>query len=763
MGSLQVKSHIVKIQDESPKLNSLTISLKSSTPLYETGVSDYSPSPQQEQYDQLDDSSCTRCDEVDGRVISSLRRRRGVKVTGKYLPPLEWEKINTCHSDKRQNTAQKDNRGNELSKAEQEKQRLESVVAIQTASTKNVTNVPEENINSKESARNSNTKPNEDLLPLGLAMPKETLEELKSIIKESPLTIHKNKRTPKSTTSKTFIHPATRIEKPSEKSRLTFETFKPYMGKEIQKLQSTKTPEENEPHDLLMGQILTDDGESQKEEQLMQPIQPFEEEQKVTPNKSNNAGIKFDPPSTDESICSGSKHIYSASGGSQNPLQLVSSVEHIKQQIAREDVRFVRFEAADLHGVSRSKTIPARFFQERAISGIYMPRSYLELTLSPKDNEVDHINSTHFKSDIIVKPDLQTFQVLPWAEKTARVICDSFTFLGDPLLTSPRFLAKRLLHQLEEIGFLLHAAFTYEFCVFGMAEIISSKTISFPTVTLLTDHDQLFMQELFDGMYYIGGNIESFSSSIGPGQMEISFQPDYGLQVADNAFTFKTAIKEMAKKHGYIASFYTDMVGFYNTGILSHSLWDIHGKKNLFYSGTHVQELTDIGKNWLSGLLLHSAALSCLVAPGVACRKHLAKDIKESQDSISATWGFNNNGSTYNIKSYSKNGAYIENKLCSAMANPYLVLAATVAAGLDGIKRGLNFFDSIASNTHLPELKVWPIPLKLEDALTALQEDKCIRASLGEPFIQYFIAMKKYELETEEVDSERNKFLEYFI
>ncbi|XP_073425525.1 lengsin [Dendrobates tinctorius] len=709
------------------------------------------------------DPSYTKCDEVDGSVISSLRRQRGVKVTGKYLPPLEWEKTNTCHSDKRQSTTQKDNRRDESSKAEQEKQRMEPVVSIHTASTKNDKNVPEENINSKQSSKNIHEKPSEDLLPLGSSIPKKTLEELKSSIKDSPLTICKNKWTPKATTSRILIRPPTRSENASEKSGLTFETFKPYLVKEIQILQSTKTPEENKLHDLLMGQILPDHGESQKDEQLMQPIQSFEGKQKIIPNKSNNAtGIKFDPPSTDESICSDSKHAYPASSRSQHPLQLVSSVEHIKQQIAREDVRFVRFEAADLHGVSRSKIIPARFFQERAISGIYMPRSYLELTLSPKDNEVDHINSMHFKSDIILKPDLETFRVLPWTEKTARVICDSFTFLGDPLLTSPRFLAKRLLHQLEEIGFLLHSAFSYEFCIFGMAEIINAKTVSFPAVTLLTDHDQLFIQELFDGLYYIGGNIESFSSSIGPGQMEISFQPDYGLQAADIAFTFKTAIKEVAKKHGNIASFYTDMVGFYNSGILSHSLWDIQGKKNLFYSGTHVQELSDIGKNWLSGLLLHSAALSCLVAPGVACRKHLSKDIKESQEHISATWGYNN-GSTYNVKSYCKNGTYIENKLCSAMANPYLVLAATVAAGLDGIKKGLNFFGTLNSNTDLPELKTWPIPLKLEDALTALREDKCIRASLGEPFILYFIAMKQYELETEEVDSERNKFLEYFI
>ncbi|XP_056421786.1 lengsin [Hyla sarda] len=708
------------------------------------------------------DPSSTEFDEVDGSVISRVRRRREVKVTGKYLPPLEWEKINASQSDERQNSAQKDYQADESSKTEQEKQRMESRVSVQTASTKVAEDVPEEEMSSKQNVKDIHGKPKEHLLPLGSSIPKETLEELKSILKESPLIIRKNKWKPKSTTSITLIRPPNQAEKPSEKLGLTFETFRPCLEKENQKLKYTETPEANESQDLLTEEILPDHTDSQKEAQLLQPTQTFDESQILIPGKSNHvSGIKFDPFSTDETKCSSSKHIYVSSSGGQNPLQLASCVEHIKQQIAREDIRFVRFEAADLHGVSRSKTIPARFFQERAVNGIYMPRSYLELTVNPKDNEVDHINSIHFNSDIILKPDLQTFQVLPWTEKTARVICDSFTFLGDPLLTSPRYLAKQLLHQLEEIGFTLHAAFMYEFCIFGIAEIINSKAIAFPAATLLTDHDQLFMQEMFDGMYYVGGNIESFSPSIGPGQIEVSFKPEFGLQAADNAFTFKTSIKEVAKKHGYIASFYTDMVGFYNSGVLTHSLWDINGKKNLFFCET--QELTGIGKNWLSGLLLHSAALSCLVAPGVACRKHLSKDVKESQESISATWGFNNNSSTYNVKSYYNNGIYIENKLCSAMANPYVVLAATVAAGLDGIKKGLNFFDSTNSSTDLPELKALSIPLKLEDALCALQEDKCIRASLGEPFIRYFMAIKQYELETEEVDSERNKFLEYFI
>uniref|UniRef100_F6ZTP3 Lengsin n=1 Tax=Ornithorhynchus anatinus TaxID=9258 RepID=F6ZTP3_ORNAN len=444
------------------------------------------------------------------------------------------------------------------------------------------------------------------------------------------------------------------------------------------------------------------------------------------------------------------------------PLHLRSRVEHIEQEMARDNIHFVRFEATDLHGVSRSKSIPARFFQEKAIHGISMPRGYLELTLNPKDNEVDHISAPNFNSDIILIPDLSTFRVLPWAERTARVICDSFTIMGNPLLTSPRHLAKRQLNQLQECGFSLHSAFTYEFCVYGMAEVINSKTISFPAATLLNSHDQIFIQELVDGLYHTGVNVESFSSSIGPGQMEISFDQDFGIGSTDSAFTFKTGIREVAKKHNYIASFFTE-TGFYNLGILSHSLWDAGGRKNLFSSGPRAQQLTDIGKKWLSGLLLHSAALSGLMAPTVSCRKRYSGDEKELKECVNTTWGYNDNSCIYNIKCYGQRGPQIQVRLGSATANPYLVLAATIAAGLDGIQREVSVLGGPDDCPDLYQLKPSNIPLKLEDALVALEEDKCIREALGDTFIQYFVAMKQYELENDEADAERNKFLEYFI
>ncbi|KAM9156382.1 lengsin [Pangshura tecta] len=476
-------------------------------------------------------------------------------------------------------------------------------------------------------------------------------------------------------------------------------------------------------------------------------------------NTGSTPGIKFNP-SPDQTDHSREPDVNNP--GSQSSLRLVSLIEYIKQQMARENIQFVRFEATDLHGVSRSKSIPSRFFHEKAIYGVSMPRGYLELTLNPKDSEVDHISATNFNCDILLSPDLSTFRVLPWTEQTARVICDSFTILGTPLLTSPRHIARQQLSQLQDSGLSLRSAFTYEFCIYGIAEIVNSKTISFPAVSILNSYDQLFVQELIEGMYHAGANIESFSSSTWPGQMEISFHPEFGIGAADTAFTFRTGIKEVAKKYNYIASFFTEN-GFYNSGILSHSLWDFNGQKNLFSVDWGVQALTDVGKNWLAGLLVHSEALSCLMAPTVSCRKRYSKYGKESKEFVTAKWAFNDNSCAFNIKGHGGKGTQIDNRLGSATANPYLVLAATIAAGLDGVKRKLSFQDVSEENQNTAQLKPAAIPLKLEDALAALEGDLCLREALGDTFIRYFVAMKHYELETEETDAERNKFLEYFI
>ncbi|NWX16021.1 LGSN protein, partial [Aegotheles bennettii] len=585
---------------------------------------------------------------------------------------------------------------------------------------------------------------------------KQSLQGMKNLLSEGPLPDYGPNYSGKA--GGTFSHKSLKPrEKTVGKQGRPFETVSPHFGEENRKYYSFHKEGAGQQSKPLL--VLSSAGSDQQQpvgndmDQLILRLPAAS-----THAENTSPEIQFD---SSPGSAASSREPDVNGFGSSTLLHLFSHIEFIKQQMARDNVQFVRFESVDLHGVSRSKNIPSRFFHEKAINGVAMPRSYLELTLNPKDNELDYVNATNFNCDIILNPDLSTFRILPWTEQTARVICDSFTVLGTPLMTSPRHIAKKQLSQLQDNGFSLHSGFTYEFCIYGITEVVNSKTISFPAATILNNHDQTFIQELIEGMYYAGANIESFSSSSGPGQMEITFHPEFGIDAADSAFTFRTGIKEVAKKYNYIASFFSES-GFYNSGPLSHSLWDLNGQKNLFSVGYGVEELSDIGKNWLSGLLAHAAAISCLMAPTTSCRKPYSKYSKESKEAVNIKWGYNDNSCAFNVKCHGGKGTHIENKLSSATANPYLVLAATIAAGLDGVKRRLRY-DELQEENNDADLKHSSVPLKLEDALVALEKDSCIKEALGETFIRYFVAMKHYELETEEMDSERNKCLGYFI
>ncbi|XP_061882360.1 lengsin isoform X1 [Entelurus aequoreus] len=671
------------------------------------------------------DGACRSKDQVDGTGVS-MESKKGVRVTGKCAPPVDWVGGGGPNIDHRPCSS--------ISPPD-----VSTVITIRCPKP----NEPfgDHGMNKPDLAgdRIQEANPQNRVWHSETGLARHTVEELKTLVRDSPAL-----NPPGSFNSHQkcsgrggWAVPSMQQEVNSQRA---FRTFKP------------------PPRDSREGDTFSDSTS-------IQPPPCVDSSSSFTADANKKRQPQFHTLKCDSCGFYGEMKALRSDNGNEilditRNQRFISPMEQIKQQIARENINFVRFEATDLHGVSRSKTVPVRFFHEKAVYGVPMPRSYLELTLSPKSNEVDHGNAANFSSDILLIPDLTTFRILPWAEQTARVICDPCTVTGNPLRTSPRLIAKQLLGQLQSLGFSLHASFSYECCVLGAPDRIGPKTLLFPATTLLSNHDLPFFQQLVDSMYCMGADIDSMASASGPGQMEINLRPEFGIAAADSAFTFRTGIKEMARKHSYIASFFTDD-GLYNAGVLSHSLWDANGRRSLFQSGDKPGDLSDIGRKWLAGLLTHSAALSCLMSPGLGCRSHIAKTIKDPKRMLYATCGCNDNSSSFNIKSHGGRETHIDNKLGSAMANPYVVLAATAAAGLDGIRRNLSMESSFHKAPN--QQKDFAIPVKLEDALEALGEDHIIRSALGEPFVQYFIAMKKFEIETQELDDERNKCLEYFI
>ncbi|KAK9540849.1 hypothetical protein VZT92_003272 [Zoarces viviparus] len=681
-------------------------------------------------------------DQIDGTRMSLQGTRKGVRVTGKNVPRVDWGNRRGDPSIVHSPTS------TPLPPD------APTVIAIGPLPHRAPEPVDDPRMEEPAVGEDWSTEASsQSSVPYGdSGVPRQTMEELKTLLRDSPLLSIRGRDDVKPGSPYTYLHGSSSSSaggggggRPDARQddgnpNRTFSTFKPQSDASRRGPRSREGTSIQQPSAVDSSSSVRSDNNTNS--------QPG-----VRDNTYARDGSwgETGAPRTDNG------HEIVEIFGNQT---FIAAMEQIKQQIARENINFVRFEATDLHGVSRSKTVPVRFFHEKAVYGVPMPRSYLELTLSPNSNEVDNASTANFSSDVLLIPDLSTFRVLPWAEQTARVVCDPCTVTGSPLRTSPRLIAKQLLGQLQSLGFSLHSSFTYECCVLGSPDRIGPKTLLFPATTLLGNHDLPFFQQLVESMYCMGADIDSIASASGPGQMEINLRPEFGIAAADSAFTFRTGIKEMARKHSYIASFFTDD-GLYNAGVLSHSLWDANGRRSLFLSGEKAGELSEIGRKWLAGLLTHSAALSCLMSPGLSCRSHMAKTIKDPKLMLYATCGCNDNSSSFNIKCHGGRETHIDNKLGSAMANPYIVLAATVAAGLDGIRRNLNFDGGL--NRAPCQQKDFAVPVKLDDALEALGEDHVIRSTLGEPFIQYFIAMKKFEIETQELDDERNKCLEYFI
>ncbi|KAG7219927.1 hypothetical protein INR49_001857, partial [Caranx melampygus] len=608
-------------------------------------------------------------DQIDGTGMS-LGNRKGVRVTGKYVTPVDWSGRGAGPSIVHPPPS---------THIPPDTPTVISIGPLSHRPPERV-DVPKEeepSVGEDWSRESSQTRASYG----EVGVPRQTMEELKTLLRDSPLLSIRGRDEGKPGSPYTYLHASSSSSGRSRSGRdgggrpdgrqddgnphRVFSTFKPHSDASRRGPRSRESTSIQLPTSMDSSSSFRSDGNTNRQPGVSEHSHASSgswEGTEASNTDNGNETVEF--------------------SGNQ---RFVSAMEQIKQQIARENINFVR--------------------------------------------------------------------VLPWAEQTARVICDPCTVTGSPLRTSPRLIAKQLLGQLQSLGFSLHSSFTYECCVLGAPDRIGPKTLLFPATTLLSNHDLPFFQQLVDSMYCMGADIDSIASASGPGQMEINLRPEFGIAAADSAFTFRTGIKEMARKHSYIASFFTDD-GLYNAGVLSHSLWDANGRRSLFHSGDKPGELSEIGRKWLAGLLTHSAALSCLMSPGLGCRSHIAKTIKDPKRMLYATCGSNDNSSSFNIKCHGGRETHIDNKLGSAMANPYIVLAATVAAGLDGIRRNLTVESGL--NKAPTQQKEFAIPVKLDDALEALGDDHVIRSTLGEPFVQYFIAMKKFEIETQELDDERN-------
>jgi len=406
---------------------------------------------------------------------------------------------------------------------------------------------------------------------------------------------------------------------------------------------------------------------------------------------------------------------------------------------------YVRFEQSDLHGLSRSKTVPARHFRKFAENGLNFFGGLLGLDLqgsvAPGTGYMEERNF----ADHLIRADDSTLAPVPWADRTARVLADPYWYDGEPARAAPRHVMRGMLGRLHSMGYDLQSGFEYEFY---LADAQTRRPV-FEGIeifwTLRNNFDPEFVTRVLDALTVAGIDVITSNAEYGPGQMEINFVPalnDYG---ADHAFTFKNAVKEMAQGDGYMASFMTRPYADASASgcHYHHTLLDRRTGDNAFDDEAAPDGLSKLARHWIGGQLAHARALAALVAPTVNCAKRYKLF---SFAPMNATWGYEDRTAAIRIKGGRQAETHVENRAPCAASNPYIVAAGMLAAGIDGVERGIEPPSPTTQIAYLDERSP-RLPQTLDESLKALEEDPVLCTYLGDEFVKLFLAVKRFEIE----------------
>lgn len=417
------------------------------------------------------------------------------------------------------------------------------------------------------------------------------------------------------------------------------------------------------------------------------------------------------------------------------------SLEEVEAAVRDHGVRFLRIELPDLHGISRSKTIPAKRLKAVAESGLNFPLPPLAL-----DVQCEAVQGTGYLEergypDVTLVPDLGTFAVLPYSEGTARLIADPHhAASGESVLAASRTVARKVFSEAAALGFDVLSGFEYEFYLLDTATL-EPATATVRQFASFEDQDRALLFEIAEALEAFGIEVTTLNLEYGPSQFELNFAPSWGLRAADQAYTFKTAVKEIAAKAGRVASFITkpSIARSANGLHYNQSLW-IDGR-NAFADRANPDGLSATGRHFVAGQLHHASALAALFAPTINCAKRFRP---HSFAPFEADWGFANRTVALRVKGAGDDNVHVENRLGAGAANPYLVAAASLAAGLDGIRRALAPPPARAPGDETTRFA--PLPTTLEAALAALEADPVLVAALGPEFVKVFTTVKRHEI-----------------
>ncbi|MEP7033444.1 MAG: glutamine synthetase family protein [Actinomycetota bacterium] len=441
----------------------------------------------------------------------------------------------------------------------------------------------------------------------------------------------------------------------------------------------------------------------------------------------------------------------------------MDGVDKILDGWQKDGIEWVRFELPDMHGTSRSKTIPIRHASGYAARGLNMYGG-----TSVLDSNSDVVGGTLYHeerkySDQLLFPDPETAAVVPWADRTARFICDARWPEGTTLDATPRQVYRRVLDRCRAMGYEPVIGFEYEFYLLDpqTREPLFSGYHIFNT---LRNSYVPTIGHILELMPQMGVNIITSNCEYAGSQWEINFAPGQGLAGPDLAFTFKNGVKEIARNDGYLATFMSKPIAdSAGSGCHTHiSLVDAKSGDNAFGDAADAQGINDVCRSFIAGQLRYAKAVDALIAPTVNCHRRRRR---HTFSPTNISWGLEDRSALVRVKAGTPESTHTENRGPSALSNPYLVGAALLSAGLAGIEQGLTPSPPSKDVPAEEDPSLEPLPSSLPEALGELAGEPATKEFFGEEFLKVYTTMRAHELSRYAdwvTDWERQEYIELF-
>jgi len=428
--------------------------------------------------------------------------------------------------------------------------------------------------------------------------------------------------------------------------------------------------------------------------------------------------------------------------------------QQITGYLKQNSSHHIKFAFADIDGILRGKLIHRQKFE----GGLQDGYGFCDVVFGwdSADQAYDNATVTGWHTgypDKHCRIDLATFRNIPWQNNIPFFLAD-FSGSGNEQVPCPRTLLKNILSECADMGY--HPEFAQEFEWFNFSE--TSKSLqqkSFTGIEPITpgmfgysilrlSQQSDFYLDLVNLLEQFGIPLEGLHTETGPGVCEAAIIHDHALAAADKAVLFKNAVKEIASKHGIMASFMAkwnaDLPGC--GGHIHQSLWSTDKGRNLFYQADAEYGMSEVMKHYIAGQLYCLPFITPMYAPTVNSFKRL---VEGAWAPTTITWGVDNRTAALRAISDSNKSARLETRIPGADSNPYLAIAASLASGLYGIKHQLALNTPPVKGNGYLDTSNGVLPANLVEAATAMEQSTVARELFGDTFVDHFTATRFWE------------------